>query len=78
MLNFVTKTFLKMPNSNQTALISSLPRKGRVAQTGSDKVLNMISLNPAIKDVAYAVRGALAIRAEELKSVGHPKWHTNK
>lgn len=32
-----------------------------------EKVLNLNTMNPLIKNVEYAVRGQLAIRAEEIK-----------
>ncbi len=34
----------------------------------TDKVLNINTMNPLIKNVEYAVRGKLAIRSEEIRT----------
>lgn len=37
------------------------------ATKATEKVLNVNNMNPLIKNVEYAVRGKLAIRAEEIR-----------
>lgn len=39
-----------------------------VTNTPTEKVLNINNVNPLIKNVEYAVRGKLAIRAEEIRT----------
>jgi alanine transaminase len=36
--------------------------------SSNEKVLNISTMNPLIKNVEYAVRGRLAIRAEEIRA----------
>lgn len=39
-----------------------------VTNAPTEKVLNINNVNPLIKNVEYAVRGKLAIRAEEIRT----------
>lgn len=57
-----------MPSMNRLAAVRGAAVK-KLMGGGGDKVLNCDTINPHLIKAQYAVRGELAIRAEELRNV---------
>ncbi|CAG8755812.1 2301_t:CDS:2, partial [Dentiscutata heterogama] len=64
-VRFLKRTYIK-PSKLSGIFASNLTRNSMSESTYS-KILTFETINPHIKNVEYAVRGELAIRAEEIK-----------
>src|SRR5277367_459524 len=66
---FFTRNFLLHPYSHTRCFtMSQRQRTDSANGTSYKKVLNIDTINPAVREAKYAVRGELAIRANQLEA----------
>lgn len=64
---FLSSKYLKHSNSCKTLIDLSVKMSTTAKGNGKAPLLNMDTLNPNIKNVEYAVRGPIVIRASEIE-----------